>query len=92
MEIKIFNTFAGFPGGSVANAGDTRDMGLNPGSERSPGVGNVNALWYSRLGNPMDRGIWWATVHAVAKNQSEHTHTFYFWKFLYYFKWQSKIL
>ena len=44
MEIKFFNTFAGFPGGSVANAGDTRDMGLNPGSERSPGVGNVNAL------------------------------------------------
>ena len=42
--MKFFNTVAGFPGGSVANAGDTRHMGLNPGSERSPGVGNVNAL------------------------------------------------
>ena len=36
-----------FPGGAVvknppANAGDTRDVGSFPGSERSPGVGNVN--------------------------------------------------
>ena len=50
-----------FPGGSViknppANAGDTRDMGLIPGSGRSPRVGNGNPLQYSCLENPMDRG------------------------------------
>ena len=41
-----------------ANAGDTEDMGLTPGSERSPGGGNGNPLQYSRLENPMDRGAW----------------------------------
>ena len=53
-----------FPGGSVvknppANAGDT---GLIPGLERSPGEGNGNPLQHSCLGNPMDRGAWWAVV------------------------------
>ena len=46
----------GFPGGSevkasVCNAGD---LGLIPGSERSPGEGNGNPLQYSCLENPMD--------------------------------------
>ena len=35
------------------------------GSERSPGVGNGTPLQYSCLENPMDRGVWWATVHRV---------------------------
>ena len=35
-----------------ANAGDARDMGLIPGSGRSPGEGNSNPLQYSCLGNP----------------------------------------
>ena len=39
-----------------ANAGDERDTGSIPGSERSPGVGNGNPLQYSCLENPMDRG------------------------------------
>ena len=48
----------GFPGGSdgkesTCNAGD---LGLIPGSERSPAEGNGNPLQYSYLGNPMDRG------------------------------------
>ena len=34
---------------------------------RSPGEGNCNPLQYSCLGNPMDRGPWWAIVHGVAK-------------------------
>ena len=42
------------------NAGDIRDLGSIPGSERSPGGGNGNRLQYSWLGNPMDRGAWWA--------------------------------
>ena len=53
----------GFPGDPVvknllANAGD---MGLIPGSGRSPGVGNDNSFQYSCLENSMDRGAWWAT-------------------------------
>ena len=59
-----------FPVGSVvknlpANAGDA---GSIPGSGRSPGAGNGNILQYSCLGNPMDRGAWWATVYRVAKS------------------------
>ena len=41
-----------------ANSGDARDMGLNPGSGRSPGVGNGNPLQYSCPENSMDRGAW----------------------------------
>jgi len=36
------------------------------GSGRCPGEGNGNSLQYSRLGNPVDRGTWQATVHGVA--------------------------
>ena len=51
------------------NAGDghERDRDLIPGLGRSPGVGNGNPFQYSCLGNPMDGGVWWATVHGVAK-------------------------
>ena len=52
----------------LSNAGDTRDVGSIPGSGRPPGGGNSNPLQYSCLGNPMDRGAWWATVHWVAKS------------------------
>ena len=48
-----------------ANSGDIRDVGLIPGSGRSPG-GHGNALQYSCLEKPMDRGTWKATVHRVA--------------------------
>ena len=53
-----------------ANAGDARDPDLIPGLGRCPGEGNGNPLQYSCLGNPMDRGAWWATVHGVTKNQT----------------------
>ena len=36
-----------------------------PGLGGSPGEGNGNPIQYSCLGNPMDRGAWWATVHGV---------------------------
>ena len=42
---------------------NARDVDLIPGLERSPGEGSDNPLQYSCLGNPMDRGAWWATVH-----------------------------
>ena len=51
-----------------ANAGDVRDVGLIPGSGRSPGGGHGNPLQYSCLENPMDREAWWATVHRVTKS------------------------
>ena len=61
--------YMGFPGGSVvknpwANAGDA---GWIPGSGSSPGEGNGNPLQYSCLGNPMNRGVWWAVAHGVTK-------------------------
>ena len=64
---------ADFPGGShvkesVCNVGDP---GSIPGLGRSPGEGNGNPLQYSCLENPMDRGAWQATVHAVAKCQTQ---------------------
>ena len=51
----------------LANAGDTRNVCLILGPERSPGVGNGNLLQCSYLENPLDRGAWWDTVHGVAK-------------------------
>ena len=53
-----------------ANAGDLRDMGLIPGSGRSPKGGHDNPLQYSYLENLMDRGNWLATVHEVAKSDT----------------------
>ena len=46
-----------------ASARDTREVGLIPESGRSSGERNGNTLQYFCLGNPMDRGGWWATVH-----------------------------
>ena len=35
------------------------------------GEGNGNPLQYSCLGNPMDGGAWWATVHGVVRSQTQ---------------------
>ena len=51
-----------------ANAGDIRDSGSMPELGRSPGEENGNPLWYSCLGNPMDRGARWAIVHRIAQS------------------------
>ena len=58
----------GFPSGAVvknlpANARDTGDVGLVPGLERPPGVGNGRLHQYSCLENPIDRGAWQAGGH-----------------------------
>ena len=66
---------SGFPDGlvhkeSAWNAGDWPQyigLGSIPGSGRSPGEGNVYPLQYSCPGNPIDRGVWWATVHRVTR-------------------------
>ena len=49
---------------SACSAGD---LGLIPGSGRSPREGNGNPLPYSCLENPVDRGTWQATVLGVAR-------------------------
>ena len=91
----VRTTIWGFPHGSdgkesVCNAGD---LGLIPGSGRSPGKGNGYPLQYSCLENVVDRGTWWATVRGVTKSWTQLSDltilTFHrplsFW-FLYY-KW-----
>ena len=60
---------------SACNAGE---KGSIPGSGRSHGGGHGNPLQYSCLGNLVDRGAWWATVHGLAKSRtrlSVQTHT-----------------
>ena len=62
----------------LAHAKDEQDIGLIPGLGRSPAVGNGNPLQYSCLGNSMNRGAGWATVHGVAEsdtNEDAQTHT-----------------
>ena len=49
------------------SACQTGDVGLIPGLGRFLGEGNGNPLWYSCLGNSMDRGAWQAVVQGVAK-------------------------
>ena len=63
----------GFPGGSEvkASACNAGELGSVPGLGRFPGEGNGNPLQYSCLENPMDGGAWWATVHGVAKGQTQ---------------------
>ena len=50
-----------------ANAGAADSI---PGSGRSSAGGNSNPLQYSGQDNPRTRGVWQATVHRVAKNQT----------------------
>ena len=59
----------GFLGGSDGkeSACSAGDPGSSPGLGRYPGEGNGNLLQHSCLGNPMDRGAWWATVPGVTK-------------------------
>ena len=64
------NTFSGGANGkeSACNAGD---LGSVPGVGSSPGEGNGNPLQDSCLENSMGRGAWQATVHGVAKSQTQ---------------------
>ena len=54
-----------------ANAGDAGDMGLIPGSGRSPGGGTVNSPQYSCLENPTDRGTWCTILYGVTESQTQ---------------------
>ena len=64
-----------------ANPGDAGEVASVSRLGRSPGEGNGNPLHYSHLGNPMDRGAWWATLHGVARSQtwlSDGAHMHYY--------------
>ena len=75
MQLKIYLLriyFIDFPGGSDCkeSACHAGDLGLIPGSGRSPGEGKGNPLQYSCLEKAMDRGAWGATVLGITKNQT----------------------
>ena len=78
----------GFPDGLVVknpstHTGDAGDIGLIPGSGRSPGEGNGNPLQYSCLENPIDRGTWQAKVYRIARSRTRlSTHTLCLLNFL----------
>ena len=58
---------------SLPDKKETQEMQCQSLGGSSPGEGNGNPLQYSCLGNPMDRGAWWATVHEVAElDMTEH--------------------
>ena len=72
IAINSSYSMSSFPGGAMvknlpANSVDKRDIGLIPGSGRSPGERNANPFRYSGLENLMDRGAWQAIVHGVSK-------------------------
>ena len=54
-----------------ANAGDLREVGSMPWSERSLGGGYGNPLQYSCLKNPIDKEIWWTAVHGVTNSWTQ---------------------
>ena len=72
---QVSGYYLGFPRCSVvknplANAEGAGGADSIPESGRSPGGGNGNPLQYFGWDNPVDRGIWWATVQGVAKSQT----------------------
>ena len=54
-----------------ANAGEVGDVGLIPGSGRSPGGGHGKPLQYSCLENPKNIGAWLAVAHRIANSWTE---------------------
>ena len=64
----------GFPGGSVVKnqpAGDESSiLGQENPLEEEMATHSGSLAAHSCLGNPMDRAVWWATVHGVAKGQA----------------------
>ena len=73
-EMPNFKSFQcktwGFPADSVAKnpPASVRYVVSILGLGKPLGVGNSNLLQYPCLGNPIDRGAWWAIVHGATKN------------------------
>ena len=67
--------YLGFPGGTngkgpVCQCRRLKDLGLSPALGRFPGGGHDNPLRYSCLENPMEKGVWRATVHRVSESDT----------------------
>ena len=69
---------------SPASAGDAGDLGWIPRSGRPSGGRNGNPLQYSCQDNSMDRGAWWATVHAVTKSWTQLSNRAYIHAYMVY--------
>ena len=67
-----YNGLWGFGSVVKSSPANARDVCLFPGLGRSPGEENGSLLQYSCLGNSMNRGVWWATVHGVSKSRTWH--------------------
>jgi len=64
------NKFTPYPGGSeVKNPPAKQEMRVWSLGQEDPQRRKCNPLHCSCLGNPLDRGAWWATVHGVTKSQ-----------------------
>ena len=66
----------GFPGGSIVKKSAfqfkrCRRHVFNPWIRKIPWRKKWQRLQYSWLGNPMDTGAWWATVHGVSKSRTQ---------------------
>ena len=93
-KFLLFVSYSVYSGGSdgKASARNAGDLGSIPGLGRSPGEGNGNPLQYSCLENSLDGGVWWATVHGVAKSRtwlSDFTF-FLFFQFMVFVLQQAK--
>ena len=73
MQKRSIPQCLGFPGGSDSkeSARNTGDLDSGPGLGRSPREGKSYPLQYSCLENSTDRGAWRATVHEIAKSQTQ---------------------
>ena len=63
-----------FPGGSRVKKKKSTCQVSIPGLARFREEGHGNPLQYSCLGNPMDRGAWWVTIHEVAESGTQLSH------------------
>ena len=68
--------YIGLPGGSVVKESTCQcrrhKRQANPWIRNSPWRRKWQLLQCSFLGNPMDRGAWWAIVHEVTKVRHDH--------------------
>ena len=75
LQYSDLENSLGFPGGAsgkepVRQCGKHKGLWFDPWVGKIPWRRNDNPLQYSCLGNPMDRGVWWATVPGVAESQT----------------------
>ena len=83
LKVPLWRGFQDGGSDGKESACSTGDPDSIPESGRSPGEGNGKPLKYSCLENPMDRTVWWATVHGVTKSDKTEQLTltlFQYWQ------------